>query len=115
MANYRPLWRTKGVLALGIVAELVAYLLTLTKVMGNWWFVLATGLIALSCRGSAESCEPDAFRGAARLPHAGTVPSSAAAPGDPRRSATRSRGRSMPALEISEVYMAFGGAKCSVT
>ncbi len=42
VARYKPLWQAKGVLLLGIMAEVVAYLLVLTKVMGNWWFVLAT-------------------------------------------------------------------------
>jgi ABC-type branched-subunit amino acid transport system permease subunit len=48
VASYRPLWQAKGVLALGAAAEVVAYLLVLTKVMGNWWLVLATALIALA-------------------------------------------------------------------
>ena len=71
VANYSPLWRVKPVLALGVAAEVVVYLLTLTKVMGNWWFVLATGLIALALPGLARAVRPDAFRAAA-MPVPGT-------------------------------------------
>jgi branched-subunit amino acid ABC-type transport system permease component len=63
VANYRPLWRVKGVLALGVLAELVAYLLTLTKVMGNWWLVLATAVIALVLPAIGRAVRPEAFRG----------------------------------------------------
>ncbi len=64
VASYRPLWRVKGVLALGIAAELVAYLLVVTKVMGNWWLVLATGVIALALPALGRAVRPEAFRGA---------------------------------------------------
>jgi len=47
VASYRPLWQVKSVLALGVVAEGVFYVLTLTHVMGNWWFVLATAAVVL--------------------------------------------------------------------
>ena len=63
VASYRPLWRVKSVLALGVAAEVVAYLLVLTKVMGNWWFVLATAVIALVVPGIGRLVKPDAFRG----------------------------------------------------
>ncbi len=63
VASYRPLWRVKSVLALGVAAEVVAYLLVLTKVMGNWWFVLATAAIALIVPGIGRLVKPDAFRG----------------------------------------------------
>jgi branched-chain amino acid transport system permease protein len=59
--NYRPLWRAKGVLALGVLAEVAAYLLVLTKVMGNWWFVLATTLIALALPALGRLVRPEAF------------------------------------------------------
>jgi len=62
VASYRPLWRVKGVLALGVLAEVVVYLLVLTNVMGNWWFVLATGLIALAVPALARAVRPEAFR-----------------------------------------------------
>ena len=62
VANYRPLWRVKGVLALGVLAEVVAYLLVLTKVMGNWWLVLATGVIALALPALGRAVRPEAFR-----------------------------------------------------
>jgi branched-chain amino acid transport system permease protein len=62
VANYSPLWRVKGVLALGVVAEVVAYLLVLTKVMGNWWFVLATAVIALALPAIGRVVRPEAFR-----------------------------------------------------
>ena len=61
VVRYRPLWQAKGVLLLGVMAEIVAYLLVLTKVMGNWWLVLATALLPSPCRQSAGSCEPEAF------------------------------------------------------
>ena len=62
VASYRPLWRVKGVLALGVTAEVVAYLLVLTKVMGNWWLVLATGMIALATPAIGRIVRPDAFK-----------------------------------------------------
>jgi len=78
VASYRPLWRVKGVLALGIAAELVAYLLVLTKVMGNWWLVLATVLIALAVPAIGRVTRPEAFRS---LPvTAPIVPAPAAGP-----------------------------------
>ena len=61
VASYRPLWRVKGVLALGVAAELVAYLLVVTKVMGNWWLVLATGVIALVLPLIGRAVRPEAF------------------------------------------------------
>ncbi len=62
VASYRPLWRVKGVLALGVTAEVVAYLLVLTKVMGNWWLVLATVVIALATPAIGRAVRPDVFR-----------------------------------------------------
>ncbi len=64
VASYRPLWRVKGVLALGVAAEVVAYLLVLTKVMGNWWLVLATAVIAVAVPVIGRVVRPDAFRAA---------------------------------------------------
>ena len=58
VASYRPLWRVKGVLALGIVAEVVAYLLVLTHVMGGWWLVLATGVIAVALPAIGRAVGP---------------------------------------------------------
>jgi branched-chain amino acid transport system permease protein len=62
VASYRPLWRVKPVLALGVVAEGVAYLLVVTKVMGNWWLVLATAVIALVLPALGRAVRPEAFR-----------------------------------------------------
>ena len=62
VASYRPLWRVKGVLALGVAAEVVAYLLVLTKAMGNWWLVLATVVIALATPAIGRAVRPDVFR-----------------------------------------------------
>jgi branched-chain amino acid transport system permease protein len=62
VARYRPLGQIKGVLALGLVAEVVAYLLVLTKVMGNWWLVLATGVIALALPAIGRAARPEAFQ-----------------------------------------------------
>jgi hypothetical protein len=59
--RYRPLWRAKGVLLLGVMAEIVAYLLVLTKVMGNWWLVLATALIAIALPAVGQLVQPEAF------------------------------------------------------
>ena len=66
---YRPLWRVKGVLAAGVLAEVVAYLLVLTNVMGNWWLVLATGVIALVAAGDRPR---RAARGLPRQPPVST-------------------------------------------
>jgi branched-chain amino acid transport system permease protein len=60
--RYKPLWRAKGVLLLGVMAEVVAYLLVLTKVMGNWWLVLATALIAIALPAVGQLVQPEAFR-----------------------------------------------------
>jgi branched-chain amino acid transport system permease protein len=79
VASYSPLWRVKSVLALGVVAEVVVYLLTLTKVMGNWWFVLATGIIVLLLPGLARVLKPDAFR-TPDTPRATSRPPAASAP-----------------------------------
>jgi hypothetical protein len=73
VARYKPLWQTKSVLALGLLAEIVAYLLVLTKVMGNWWLVLATAAIAVVTPGVARLVNPEAFRN----------PAKAVAPGAP--------------------------------
>jgi hypothetical protein len=89
VANYRPLWRAKGVLALGVLAELVVYLLTLTKVMGNWWLVLATAVIALVLPAIGRAVRPEAFRAPAVSP-SGQEPSAVLA----RTSAT-----SLPAVQ----------------
>jgi branched-chain amino acid transport system permease protein len=62
VARYRPLWHAKGVLLLGVMAEVVAYLLVLTKVMGNWWLVLATALIAIALPAVGQLVQPEAFR-----------------------------------------------------
>ena len=47
---------------------MVAYLLVLTKVMGNWWLVLATGVIALALPALGRAVRPEAFRAALRSP-----------------------------------------------
>jgi hypothetical protein len=44
-----------------VMAEIVAYLLVLTKVMGNWWLVLATALIAIALPAVGRLVEPEAF------------------------------------------------------
>ncbi len=61
--RYRPLWQAKGVLLLGVMAEIVAYLLVLTKVMGNWWLVFATALIAIALPAVGQLVHPEAFLG----------------------------------------------------
>ena len=109
VARYKPLWHAKGVLVLGVLAEVVAYLLVLTKVMGNWWLVLATALIALAMPAVGRLVEPEAFVNPAqarpaRESGAGAEP----APARPNRS---SKGWPMPVLEVSEVCVAFGGAQ----
>ena len=68
VARYKPLWQAKGVLLLGVMAEVVAYLLVLTKVMGNWWLVLATALIAIALPAVGRLVEPEAFRTRPRPP-----------------------------------------------
>ncbi len=65
VASYRPLWQTKGILALGLAGELLAYLLVVTHVMGNWWLVLITALIALALPALGRMVRPEVF-GAAR-------------------------------------------------
>jgi hypothetical protein len=78
--NYRPLWRVKSVLALGVAAEVVLYLLALTKVIGNWWFVFGTAAVALVVPGIGRLVRPQAFRADAvvsprvREPHAVAAP-----------------------------------------
>jgi branched-chain amino acid transport system permease protein len=62
VASYRPLWRVKPVLALGVAAEVVLYLLVLSKVMGNWWFVLGTAAVAVTVPAIGRLVRPDAFR-----------------------------------------------------
>jgi ABC-type branched-subunit amino acid transport system permease subunit len=76
VARYRPLWQVKPVLVLGLLAEAVAYLLVLTKVMGNWWLVLATVVIAVVTPALGRLVRPDAFR----APAAVTEPLPAPAP-----------------------------------
>jgi len=68
VSNYRPLWRVKPVLALAVGAEVVIYLLTLTKVIGNWWFVLGTAAVAVIVPGIGRLVRPDAFAGGALAP-----------------------------------------------
>ncbi len=87
VARYKPLWQAKGVLVVGILAEIVAYLLVLTKVMGNWWFVLATALIALATPAVGRLVEPEAFVNPAKAGRArdklAPVPESAPASAEP--------------------------------
>src|SRR5271154_3549146 len=66
VARYKPLWQAKGVLLVGVMAEIVAYLLVLTKVMGNWWLVLATALIAIATPAVGRLVEPEAFANPAK-------------------------------------------------
>jgi ABC-type branched-subunit amino acid transport system permease subunit len=61
VARYKPLWQTKGILALGIGAEALAYVLVLTGVMGNWWLVLATTAIAVALPAAGRLVSPQAF------------------------------------------------------
>jgi branched-chain amino acid transport system permease protein len=70
VASYRPLWQVKPVLALGVAAELGAYLLVLTNVMGNWWFVLATAAIAVATPALGRAVRPDLFRAPTAAPRA---------------------------------------------
>src|ERR1700728_5422056 len=74
VARYKPLWQAKGVLLLGVMAEIVAYLLVLTKVMGNWWLVLATALIAIALPAVGQLVEPKAFLDPAKKSPAQTRP-----------------------------------------
>ena len=90
VAAYRPLWKVKGVLALGVLAEVVAYLLVLTKVMGNWWFVLATAIIALATPACGRAVRPEAFRADAP----------AAVGGAPRTEAPSARSAPVVAAEV---------------
>src|ERR1700728_1302328 len=68
VARYKPLWHAKGVLLLGIMAEIVAYLLVLTKVMGNWWLVLATALIGIALPAVGRLVEPEALLDPVKAP-----------------------------------------------
>jgi len=61
VARYRPLWHVKGVLAAGVLAEVVAYALVLSKVMGNWYFVLATALISIATPVAGRAARPEEF------------------------------------------------------
>jgi branched-chain amino acid transport system permease protein len=61
VASYRPLWQVKWVLALGVVAEGAFYVLTLTHVIGNWWFVLATAVIVLVLPLVGRGVRPEVF------------------------------------------------------
>jgi hypothetical protein len=62
VASYRPLWQVKWVLALGVAAELAAYLLVVTNVMGNWWLVLATAAVAIVTPALGRMVRPEVFR-----------------------------------------------------
>ena len=57
-----PLWRAKGVLAAGRRRRGASPTSScLAKVMGNWWFVLATAVIALALPAVGRAVRPDAF------------------------------------------------------
>jgi branched-subunit amino acid ABC-type transport system permease component len=77
VAGYAPLWRAKPVLAGGILLEVAAYLLVVTKFMSNWWFVLATTIIALGLPLVGRLLMPGAF---APPPATGSPPTSSPAP-----------------------------------
>jgi hypothetical protein len=62
------------VLLLGVMAEIVAYLLVLTKVMGNWWLVLATALIAIALPAVGRLVAPEAFLDPVKAPPAQQQP-----------------------------------------
>ena len=94
VADYRPLWRVKGVLAAGLPAQVGAYLLVLTKVMGNWWLVLATVVIALVTPAMGQAVRPDAFASVRCLRAGPRTPAGAVTPVD---GGARGRGR-CPAL-----------------
>jgi ABC-type branched-subunit amino acid transport system permease subunit len=76
--GYAPLWRAKSVLAGGILLEVAAYLLVVTKVMSNWWFVFATAIIAFALPAVGKALMPEAF--APPPPPSGSPPSSSTAP-----------------------------------
>jgi hypothetical protein len=59
--GYAPLWRAKPVLAGGILLEVAAYLLVVTKVMSNWWFVFATAIIVFGIPVVGRALMPEAF------------------------------------------------------
>jgi branched-chain amino acid transport system permease protein len=67
VASYRPLWQVKWVLAFGVVVEGLFYVLTLTQVMGNWWFVLATGVVVLLLPLFGRAVRPEVFGATAGL------------------------------------------------
>jgi hypothetical protein len=75
--GYAPLWRAKPVLAGGVLLEAAAYLLVVTKVMSNWWFVLATLIIALALPVVGKALMPEAFT---PTPPTGSPPDSSRAP-----------------------------------
>ena len=89
------------------MAEVVAYLLVLTKVMGNWWLVLATALIAIALPAVGRLVQPEAFLDPVKPPPIREKPAGAA----PVAAEPSSKGWSMPVLEVSEVCVAFGGAQ----
>jgi hypothetical protein len=86
--GYAPLWRAKPVLAGGIMLELAAYLLVVTKVMSNWWLVLATLIIGLALPLVGKALMPEAF--APPTPPTGSPPDSSREPvAAPATSASR--------------------------
>ena len=85
VARYKPLWQAKGVLLLGVMAEIVAYLLVLTKVMGNWWLVLATALIAIALPAVGRLVQPEAFKNPAKAQPPGTDRRRCRPPAEPLR------------------------------
>jgi branched-chain amino acid transport system permease protein len=76
--GYAPLWRAKPVLAGGILLEIAAYLLVVTKVMSNWWFVFATAIIVFGLPAVGRALMPEAF--APPPPPSGSPPSTSTAP-----------------------------------
>jgi hypothetical protein len=52
--SYRPILKDRPVLIATLVALAIAYLMTLTHVWGNWWFVFCFGIIGIVSPALAE-------------------------------------------------------------
>jgi branched-subunit amino acid ABC-type transport system permease component len=59
--DFGPLRRVRPVLVAGLAVEAVAYLAADAGTIGNWWFVVVTGLVIVATPRAARALAPEAY------------------------------------------------------
>ena len=61
VASYKPLRRARPVVVGGLAAEALLYVLALTAVISNWWFVILSGVLVLVLPVVGRTTMPEVF------------------------------------------------------